>query len=151
MYRYYLAPQGLLSPSELPDRWGLIEVTTRGGLKVVQGHVFRGHVRDEHEHWVLEEDTWCHEHNIQRERSLLARVLYQVGDADKLQAHLKELKNRNSRLIDSNESLKKEKNQLSLDLFLLRHKLDELENERSRGGGAQDDYGKAPSQRIPSP
>lgn len=37
MFRYYLAPEGLISVSELPDRWGLIEVTSQRRCKVVHG------------------------------------------------------------------------------------------------------------------
>lgn len=34
--RYYLAPAGMLSPNELPEGWGLLEPTGRGGLRVVR-------------------------------------------------------------------------------------------------------------------
>ena len=35
--RYYITPVGLVSVDELPAGWGLIEVTTRGGVRVLRG------------------------------------------------------------------------------------------------------------------
>lgn len=34
-YRYYLTVQGLLSMGELPDKWGLLEITKGGRIKIV--------------------------------------------------------------------------------------------------------------------
>lgn len=36
LYRYFLAPQGLLKPEELPFRWGLLELN-KGRIRVVAG------------------------------------------------------------------------------------------------------------------
>lgn len=41
-YRYFLCPKGLIDISELPDKWGLIEVGDRGVLTVVHGHKAEG-------------------------------------------------------------------------------------------------------------
>ena len=38
-FRYYLCPEGLIRESDLPERWGLIEVGQRGKMSVVCGHV----------------------------------------------------------------------------------------------------------------
>lgn len=32
-WRYYLAPQGLIAPEDLPEKWGLLEVTPHGTVK----------------------------------------------------------------------------------------------------------------------
>lgn len=37
MYRYYMAPQGMISPSELPPGWGLIYETDKGSIGTVKG------------------------------------------------------------------------------------------------------------------
>lgn len=37
LYRYYMAPKGMLSPDELPEKWGLIEVCNKGRCVVVKG------------------------------------------------------------------------------------------------------------------
>jgi hypothetical protein len=88
-YRYYLAPEGLIKPTELPPRWGLIEVNARGHLKVLAGHVLLGY-RDE--------DTWRHTFNQTAEVSLLALCLTRVGDAQKFQQMLRDANNRAARL-----------------------------------------------------
>lgn len=38
MFRYYMAPQGLITIEDLPDKWGLIEVDAKGNCKVAHGH-----------------------------------------------------------------------------------------------------------------
>ena len=35
-FRYMLTPKGLLATGELPDRWGLLEATPRGGVKIIR-------------------------------------------------------------------------------------------------------------------
>ena len=35
--RYYICPEGLIKPEELPEKWGLIYVNSRGHVKVVAG------------------------------------------------------------------------------------------------------------------
>src|SRR5690606_30712771 len=37
-WRYYMAPQGIISAVDLPKGWGLLEVNSRGHVKVVAGH-----------------------------------------------------------------------------------------------------------------
>ncbi|MDQ2077549.1 hypothetical protein [Marinimicrobium sp. ABcell2] len=37
MFRYFLAPAGLISVDELPEKWGLIEVHSRNKIRVVAG------------------------------------------------------------------------------------------------------------------
>lgn len=36
-WRYFMAPEGLIRPEELPTKWGLLEVNRRGHVKVVRG------------------------------------------------------------------------------------------------------------------
>ena len=36
-WRYYMAPEGIISVHELPDKWGLVEVNHRGHMKTVVG------------------------------------------------------------------------------------------------------------------
>lgn len=37
LYRYYMAPKGMISTDELPDKWGLIEVCDNGKCVVIKG------------------------------------------------------------------------------------------------------------------
>ncbi len=46
--RYYIAPKGLIKIDELPSGWGLIEVSERGGTKVVRNsELFESHAGGE--------------------------------------------------------------------------------------------------------
>lgn len=109
IYRYFMAPVGLISVDELPARWGLIEVTEKGVLKVRCGHVLVGH---------QDHDAWRHERSVSKEWSLLGAMLNRVGDVEKAQNYLKEANNLNSRLAKSNDALRSKNEQLSRDLYL---------------------------------
>lgn len=90
LYRYFMAPKGIIKPEELPAGWGLIEVSAKGALKVICGHVLLKY---------KEVDTWAQTRAIEREWTLLVRMLNRVGDVEKAQNHLKEANNRNARLV----------------------------------------------------
>lgn len=90
-FRYYLAPEGLIDPAELPPRWGLLEVNARGHLAVRCGHVLcRGE----------ELEAWAHpEYRVDAEMSLLTLALARVGDPQEVQQRLREASNQVARLI----------------------------------------------------
>lgn len=46
-YRYYMCPEGMIQISDLPDKWGLIEVGERGVITVVHGHKAKGSTFDD--------------------------------------------------------------------------------------------------------
>lgn len=94
-YRYYMAPEGLIRVEELPDKWGLIEVNSRNGCRVVRGHVIdrRG-------------DYWFFS-NRDKEITLCAWVLSKIGNAEKLVKDRQELmasRNRLARHVQELES-----------------------------------------------
>jgi len=110
-YRYFMAPEGLIGPDELPDRWGLVEVNRRGQLKVRAGHVLLGH-RDG--------DAWRHECNEYAEICTLALCLNRVGDPQKVQDRLREMGNIVARLSKRNEELAARNKSLEREVFALR-------------------------------
>lgn len=112
VYRYFMAPAGMINVDELPSRWGLIEVSPKGAPKVVAGHVLLKY-RDE--------DVWAHERTIEREWTLLTRMLNRVGDVEKAQNSLKESRNINARLIKETEQLRKRVQELELEQIRHRH------------------------------
>lgn len=79
-HRFYVAPVGLISPSELPDSWGLVEVTQRGGTRCVCGYPSTTHYGDRQS---LFKETRL-ECNRERELNLLIRLLARVGDPEEL-------------------------------------------------------------------
>lgn len=114
-YRYYLAPEGVIRQEDLPARWGLIEVTKRGSIKVRCGHVLLNWIRKD-------EDVWRHEiYNHPAEISMLARVLARVGDPQQLQESLRDYQSRMNRMAAANDKLMKENRELSRNLYVLRN------------------------------
>lgn len=92
-FRYYMVPEGMVKPSELPERWGLVEVNARKHVKVVKGHVLeKGYGSDSLK-------QWRHENNQFAELCTLAYVLNRVGDPQKLQEQLRDASNTNARLV----------------------------------------------------
>jgi hypothetical protein len=100
-YRYYLAPTGLISPNELPAKWGLVEVNERGVPNVLAGLA-------KHKGWGKPYQDWKHEHDIEAERSLLARLLYRVGDVDRMHKSLKAAESKASKFAADYQWLQKE-------------------------------------------
>ena len=88
MFRYYLAPAGLIQLGELPISWGLIEVSPRAVLQVRCGHVLEKPQKELG--WRRDYSRWKHVHDTDRETALLVRLLARVGDVDALQRSLKE-------------------------------------------------------------
>lgn len=101
-YRYFMCPEGLIQVSELPPRWGLIEVNSRGHIKVRAGHVLLKY---------HDEDCWRQLFNQDAETCTLVMTLARVGDPQKLQKMLRELSNQVAQLAKRNERLS-EQNQL---------------------------------------
>jgi hypothetical protein len=112
IYRYMMAPEGVIPLDRLPAKWGLIEVTKRGHLKVRAGHVLLGH---------HEEDCWRHEHNHAAEIGTLAMCLNRVSDPQKVQDRLRELGNMITRLTKKNDDLTTRNRELSREVFVLRN------------------------------
>ena len=106
-YRYIMAPEGLIEVSELPAKWGLVEVTRTGSLKPRVGHVFLKYKED---------DGWRHEHAREREWTLLARMLTRVGDVEQLHNTLKESRRIQAALEQQCHRLDKQVRELQLAL-----------------------------------
>lgn len=116
-YRYFLAPAGVISVEELPAKWGLIEVTPRGHMKVRAGHL----LADTRFGNSATEDVWRHEHNWNAEICTLAMCLNRVGDPQQLQDRMRELGNINARLVKRNQELSNRNETLSWENYSLRN------------------------------
>jgi len=89
LYRYYMAPEGMISPQELPQRWGLVEVSPKGILRVLAGHVTGMRAG---------QAAWRHERAIEREWLLLASMLSRLGNVEAMHTELKKAKNEQARM-----------------------------------------------------
>lgn len=97
LYRYYFAPEGIISPQELPAGWGLVEVSPKGVLRVLVGHVTVKRA---------EQAAWRHERAIKREWLLLASMLSRVGNVEAMHAELKKAKNERAQLARQLDALR---------------------------------------------
>lgn len=78
LYRYFMAPKGLLRAEEMPDRWGLLEVSGR------RVYLSSGH---EPKSWHQGVNRWAferrfHEGEQQMLLSAMARIKVRVGAAE---------------------------------------------------------------------
>lgn len=89
LYRYYFAPEGIISPFELPAGWGLVEVSAKSVLRVLAGHVTVKRA---------EQGEWRHERAIEREWLLLASMLSRLGNVEAMHSELKKAKNERAEL-----------------------------------------------------
>lgn len=103
-WRYYIAPQGLISIHELPDRWGLLEVNSRGHIKAISGPA--AHLKKGYNAYVQSLGAFDHSSNKEREVFLLVKAFSATQDPQKVLDMLRESNNRNARLARDNERLK---------------------------------------------
>ncbi|OLU23316.1 adenylosuccinate synthase [Pseudomonas sp. PA15(2017)] len=95
-WRYFLAPEGLISPDELPPGWGLLTVNNRGHVKPVVGLAAlyrKTYARDSD---ILH---WRHEANRDREQFLLTKLLNRLGDVEEMNLKVKMAYSERSRLV----------------------------------------------------
>ena len=124
-YRYFMAPEGVISVNELPERWGLIEVNARGHVKVVRGHVlcyWLDHIQRIEPIDLLE--NWQFERNQDAEISLLTMLIARVGDPQKTQEQFREMYKVHNRMATDNNQLRAENQQLKAQNATLIYQLD---------------------------
>lgn len=104
LYRYYMCPEKLIQPSELPDGWGLLWVNARRHVKVKAGHVLCLQNTRDHD----KTKTWQHDVNTQREMDLVAHLLARLGDPQELNRQYRDMQSEVSRLMQKVNRLEKE-------------------------------------------
>lgn len=130
LYRYFIAPEGLIKLSELPARWGLLEVSGRKAILVRAGHtlakvdwrcvdVATGAARQ-----AALVAEWRHERDLCAEVAFLSRLLARVGDVEGMNRRIKET----NRIAASNmaalERLRSENQRLRVDYWAMRAQFD---------------------------
>lgn len=85
-WRYFMAPEGIIAPDELPERWGLLTVNGRGHVKAVVGLAVKYR-----QSYAKDADIayWRHEANRDREQFILTKLLNRVGDAEEMNRKLR--------------------------------------------------------------
>lgn len=96
-YRYYICPTGLIKPEELPEKWGLIYVSTKGICKIVAGVLSAPKIKhfcewskknkSHFDHRIVEKnyiELAFNERHVQNEMNLLTMALARINDSEKL-------------------------------------------------------------------
>lgn len=102
-WRYYLTPTDLISVDELPPKFGLIYVNQRGQISLVKCPFI---TTNQAERKSALTNMAFLEHDVERERFLMIRLLSRVGDVESYNKKLKELYNKNSTLEKQYHALK---------------------------------------------
>jgi len=109
-HRFYVAPQGLIDPAELPHKWGLVEVTNRGGTKCIVGYPSTLHYGNRES--LFEESLF--EVDVAREMNVLIRLCSRIGNAEELN----NIKRENNRLRKENDTLSTQAKKIEVAEYL---------------------------------
>jgi len=85
VYRYYMCPEGLIQVSDLPPRWGLLWVNSRGHVKPMAGPVA---LSKNCGNFNQVAEPWKHAHDINKEMWLMTRVMSRISDPDKVKKRI---------------------------------------------------------------
>lgn len=123
-YRYFMVPQGLISPGELPSGWGLLEVNSRGHIKPMAGPA--AFASKNYNEWTTALEQFRNEADTVREQWLLVKLLSQVGDPEEMNNKRKEVyreldrvRAAHNRLVSERDELAKDNRRLVRELRLL--------------------------------
>lgn len=80
-FRYYMCPEDLIQISDLPPRWGLLWVNSRGHVKPIAGPVALSRNSGNFHTFA---EPWKHKHDTEKEMWLMTRVMARINDPDKV-------------------------------------------------------------------
>lgn len=129
-WRYFMAPEGIISVHELPDKWGLVEVNQRGHMKTAVGAFT---VKSYTERRERLQSTW-HQSDTTREFFLLVRMFDRISDPEKFVDLDKERNRLSYRINDLLNELREANKELEVLSWHTRSLNDELERYRSLHG-----------------
>jgi len=127
-WRYYLCPEGLIKPEELPPKWGLIYANNRG-LKVIVGAASLkawGARRDAMDDSAFEVD-------VEREQYLLVRLFSRIGDTEEMSKTFKRVMKEKNDIIDRSNRKTEQINDITDQLRKARHRIRRLEYQIEHG------------------
>ncbi|WP_206736331.1 adenylosuccinate synthase [Pseudomonas syringae] len=96
LYRYFMCPEGLIRPDEVPGRWGLLWVNTRGKVTAMLGPVALSSNCGTFESVA---EPWKHTRNAERETWLLVRVMARIDNPDKVKNSINAALREQTRLV----------------------------------------------------
>lgn len=126
-HRFYVAPQGLIKPDELPQNWGLVEVNNRGFTKCIVGYPSTLHYGNRRKLF----EASLFEVDVEREMNVLIRLCSRIGDAEELN----NIKRENNRLVKELENIDKSLRSIHVQRNMDKNRIDKLQREDSGGMG----------------
>ncbi|MGO4801166.1 adenylosuccinate synthase [Pseudomonas sp. W22_MBD1_FP4] len=96
LYRYYMCPEGLIQPEEVPARWGLLWVGARGKVTAVLGPVALSNNCGTFQKVA---EPWQHSRDTEREMWLLIRVMAKIDHPDKVKGTINAAQREQARLV----------------------------------------------------
>lgn len=100
-WRYYMCPEGVINPQDIPPKWGLLYVNNRGHVK----HVVSPFPIKNWLDYSNQLDQMKFPSNTNRELYLLVKLLARLGDVEKYNNDLKEARSSASRLAKTIERM----------------------------------------------
>ncbi|WP_212652662.1 adenylosuccinate synthase [Marinomonas sp. CT5] len=104
-FRYFICPEGMINPDELPEKWGLLWVNSRGHIKIKAGHLVG---QSHYCYGASSYEGWEHEVNYTAERKMMGHLLNRVGDAEGTKEKIRELYRELNAANSENQRLKEE-------------------------------------------
>ena len=120
-WRYYMAPEGIIAPQDLPERWGLLLVNGRGHVKPVVGPAAVALKRNHESFTDALFEFRHHDTAIGRERALLVRLLGRVGDVEQLNRRVRDALGAQQRLSETVMRQRDELRDLRMKLWAAQH------------------------------
>ena len=121
-WRYYMCPEGIIKKSDLPPKYGLLYVNSRGHIKPVLSPFQQTNYFERVEHL----NAFKMDSDHEREIFILTRLFSRVGDEEKLNKDLKEARNRASYFAGKYDALKSDHRSMSAELYSLRQKIESM-------------------------
>lgn len=117
-WRYYMCPEGLIQPVDLPSGWGLLWVNARGHVKAMAGAAV--HFSDGYGAFDKALSEWRQESRIDRELWMLVKLLSRVGDVEQMNRWIREANTDRGRIAKEADSLRDANRALRLEVQQLR-------------------------------
>jgi len=132
-WRYYLCPEGLIQPDELPERWGLLWVGPRKAVHAVAGpaatltHHCKDRFHESRRYVAALADHAFEARNMEQEMGMLARLIGRCPDLEVANRALRDAQGINGQLVRKLEAAREQIGRLQQQVFALRVAAGEIE------------------------
>lgn len=115
-WRYFMCPEGMIQPDELPEGWGLLWVNSRGHVKPKAG--FARALADTRNYYTHQEAlaAYRHESDWDGEKFILVKLFSRIGDPEAVNIKMRDLWGANDRLAQRCNKMNEEVRELRAEL-----------------------------------